>query len=198
MPLEHYYNSAFRLDMARLFQGIPFPEARIVALGMSWVRGCTLLERIEHTSRPQFLACLYITVLVDQAMHSHCRSFYQQFEALTLYPKFRVGLGHPGYINPIQVMELPINQNLVDQAEIGQLIPETMQLLVSETSAFFRDHIPELSTRSFFEKLLKDPDFSSGTFDCLSHGTAKQVPASLRQLAFTELESILKNSINLE
>ena len=92
MKLRGYYNTSFRQDLATLLQGIRPPEARIVTLGHDWVDRCSLLERIPVDSRPSFLACLYFTVLVDQAMHAHSLGWYAEFEKLTLYPKFRVGL----------------------------------------------------------------------------------------------------------
>lgn len=158
MKLRDYYNISFRHDLAALLQGIRPPEARIVTLGHDWVSNCSLLARIPVETRPSFLACLHFTVLVDQAMHAHFLLSYADFEKLTMYPKFRVGLGHPAYLNPIRIFEDPIRCNLVAAAEIRLLIPEAMQVFVAETVDFFNKHMPQIAAGGFFARILADPE----------------------------------------
>lgn len=149
--------------MATLFQGIDIQLARVMTIGHDWGSGCSLLRRIDIERRPSFLVCLHITILVDQAMDYHFPSYYRDFERLTMYPKFRVGLGHPAFINPIRVLEAPIQQrDLVDEGEIRKLIPDGMQLFARETDDFLRRFLPQLSTAVFFDRVISDPDIAAG------------------------------------
>ena len=156
--------------------------------------GCTLLPRVPADHRAHFLACLYFTVLVDQAMHTHFYFESRRFEELTQYPKFHVGLGHPAHLNPILVFEVPIHLHLVAADAIRQVIPEAMTLFVGETASFFREHMPEIRAQDFFARLLADPDINGGrqwAFAVVADGKPAMKPASLHQLLAYELSSAI-------
>lgn len=184
MKLREYYHACFRQDIAALLHGINPPEARIVTLGFDWVDRCALLTRVSSDHRPSFLVCLYFTILTDQAMDYHYSFLYPQFERLTMYPKFRVGLGHPAYLNPIRVLEDPIRCNQVAESEIRKLIPESMRLFVEETNDFFKRHVSELTATDFFDCLLTDPDIAAGWF---ADRTDNSDNLSLKRFAAREL-----------
>jgi hypothetical protein len=160
MSIRDYYLSEFRRDIETVTRGMTYPEA-CVMLGLNWMHECSLLPRVTESRRPFFLVCLYFTVLVDQAMHSHFGQWHHEFERLTLYPKFRVGLGHPAHLNPIFVFTVPIERKLVLESDIRALIPDGMSLFVDETDDFFRHHMPQITASQFFERLLADPDVAS-------------------------------------
>ena len=184
MNLRDYYHTIFRQDLDALFHGIRPPEARIVTLGYDWVAQCSLLERVPQAQRPDFLLSLHFSILVDQAMHTHFLFCYNEFEQLTMYPKFRLGLGHPAYLNPIRILEDPIRCNLVAADDIRIRIPESMRLFATETDDFFTRHLPQIATLDFFDRIFADRDvvpFSSG--DELS----KPENLSLQQLVAREL-----------
>lgn len=188
MNLRVYYNSGFSQDLATLLQGIRPPEARIVTLGHDWVNRCSLLERIPPERRPSFLACLHLTVLVDQVMHSHFAACYAEFEQLTMYPKFRVGLGHPAYLNPIRIFEDPIRCSLVAASDIRALAPEAMQVFVTETVDFFTKHMPQVAVVDFFARLLADPEVAPQHRE--SEVTPDNLPLS--QLVAQELKKAVR------
>ena len=194
MKLKEYYDNSFRADTALLLNGIPPPEARIVALGMTWMNGCTLLPRISVERRPQFLACLYFTVLVDQAMHTHFLFEHRRFEELTQYPKFRVGLGHPAYLNPALVFEVPIQRGLLDEADVRQIIPDAMRLLVDETVSFFKEHMPHVAAQNFFERLMTDPDVTEHRQPTIVEHDGGTKPVTLRHLIAIELNKAVTNA----
>ena len=84
MTLKDYYNQTFRTDIALLFRGFePQEHAGILAAGHIWTHGCSELSQVPADHRPQFLACLYFTILVDQAMHTHFYFESRRFEELT-------------------------------------------------------------------------------------------------------------------
>jgi hypothetical protein len=161
MKLRNYYHANFRDDLAALLHGINLPEARIVTLGYDWVDHCALLTRVSVEHRPSFLVCLHFTILADQVMDYHFSFLYPEFERLTMYPKFRLGLGHPAYLNPIRILEDPIRCNLVTASEIRNLIPDSMRLFVAETVDFFKRQITEITVADFFNRVLADPDIAA-------------------------------------
>jgi hypothetical protein len=160
MNLRDYYNQEFRSDLAVLFCGIDVPSIRF-HFGNDWMRECSLLSRVPESRRPALLVCLYFTVLVDQAMHTHFFFLHRRFEELTRYPKFLVGFGHEAHINPLQIVLVPIERRLVTESEVRALVPEGMRLFVAETDDFFRKHMTEISTFDFFSKLLGDRDVAA-------------------------------------
>jgi hypothetical protein len=188
MRLQDYYHNVFQQDLNALFHGIRPPEARIVTLGYDWVDRCNLLTRVPLAHRPSFLVCLHFTVLVDQAMHAHFLFCYADFEKLTLYPKFRLGLGHPAYLNPIRIFEDPIRCNLVTESDIRALIHEGMFLFAAETDDFFNRHMPQISASDFFNRILADPDVAPGYYDDCAD-SSESLP--LRQVVARELKKVV-------
>jgi len=145
----------------------------------------TLLADVPADHRPQFLACLYFTVLVDQAMHTHFYFESRRFEELTRYPKFRVGLGHPAHLNPVLIFETPIHHGFVSQGAIREIIPEMMKLFVDETASFFREHMPQIRKKDFFDRILANPDVNGGNqraFAVVADGKPAMKPTTLHHL----------------
>ncbi len=185
MTLKEYYYDQFRSDLALLLRGFePREHARILGVGHIWAHDrCTQLSQVPADHRARFLACLYFTVLVDQAMHTHFYFESSRFEELTQYPKFRVGLGHALHMNPASILSVPIQQGLVSEDAVCQIIPKAMTLFVDETALFFRDHMPQIRASDFFERLLADPDVGGGSRWTLADAR----PTSLYQLVGYEL-----------
>jgi hypothetical protein len=91
-------------------------------------------------------------VLVDQAMHAHFRTDYQQFEQLTRYPKFCHGLGQ-FQKNPRAILSVPVEKGIVNQEEIEKTLPDGMELFAKEVVDFFQQHMQNINPTDFFEKL---------------------------------------------
>ena len=185
MTLKEYYNGPFRSDLTSLLRGFePREHARILGVGHIWAHDrCTQLSQVPADHRARFLACLYFTVLVDQAMNTHFYFESRRFEELTQYPKFRVGLGHALHMNPASILSVPIQHGLVTEAALCEIIPETITLFVDETASFFRDHMPQIRASDFFERLLADPDVGGSRRWTLDDAR----PTSLYQLLGYEL-----------
>jgi hypothetical protein len=150
--IRNYYHSQFRDDLVRFL-----PSRDVPYFGHSWTYDCRGLESVAELHRPAFLVCLYFTVLVDQAMHEHFRSHYPRFEALTRYPKFCHGLGQ-FHKNPRAILVTPIENGLVDKPALEALLAPGTALFVSEIVSFFRDHMPEVTSSDFLDKLAYDRD----------------------------------------
>ncbi len=150
--IRDYYHSQFRDDLVRFL-----PNRDVPYFGHSWAYDCRGLESVAEQNRPAFLICLYFTVLVDQAMHEHFRSQYSRFEALTRYPKFCHGLGQ-FHKNPREILVTPIEKGVVDKVALEALLAPGMALFVAEVVSFFRDHMPEITSSDFLDKLAYDCD----------------------------------------
>jgi hypothetical protein len=152
MNIRDYYLNNFTTDLAAFM-----PDSRLPYFGHSWEYGCQNLDRIPADRRPGFLICLYFTILVDQGMHAHFRPYYDKFESLTRYPKYCRGLGQ-FQKNPRGILLYPVERGFGDKARLEELLKDGMELFVDRVDEFFRNHMPEISPRDFFEKLLHDPD----------------------------------------
>ena len=150
--IREYYNNKFREELA-----VFMPDRRVPYFGHSWSYDCGNLNKIPIASRPAFLICLYFTVLVDQAMHAHFWSDYQQFEQMTRYPKFCHGLGQ-FQKNPRAILSVPVEKGIVNQEEIEKTLPDGMELFVKEVVDFFQQHMQNIDPTNFFEKLIYDSD----------------------------------------
>jgi hypothetical protein len=60
--------------------------------------------------------------------------------------------------NPRALLSVPIDKGLVEQATIEGFFLAGMNLFIDEVAAFFKEHIPDIETAEFFEKLIYDPD----------------------------------------
>lgn len=151
--MESYYKNNFRQDLSAFMGPSPAPY-----FGHSWSYSCRdQLARVPSENRPQFLICLYFTVLVDQAMYSHFAKHYQVFHRMTQYPKFCHGLSQFQH-NPRGILNVPVEQGLISANAINQLLPDGMTLFVDETVTYFAEHLQTVEPQEFFEKLMYDPD----------------------------------------
>lgn len=133
------------------------PDPRLPYFGHTWDFDCAGVENITEGDRAFFLICLYFTVLVDQAMYTHYKSYYEQFELLTKYPKFCRGLGQ-FQKNPRGILLMPIEKGMVKKANIDGFLNDGMGLFVDEVCDFFNQHMPQIDPSEFFDKLLFDAD----------------------------------------
>lgn len=108
MNIAHYYLNEFRSDLGNFI-----PDSQVPYFGHSWNYDCKNLDKIPMERRAVFLICIYFTVLVDQAMHTHYPSHYARFEELTRYPKFCHGLGQ-FQKNPRAILSVPLDKGFVE------------------------------------------------------------------------------------
>lgn len=150
--IKDYYHKQFRTDLA-LFM----PDTRVPYFGHSWVYDCGNLNKIPKESRPDFLICLYFTVLIDQVMYTHYRSEYDRFSQLTQYPKYCHGLGQIQK-NPRELLLVPVQRGMVNKEKMENELSPGMELFIDEVVDFFRSYITNIDPADFFDKLLYDPD----------------------------------------
>jgi hypothetical protein len=185
MNISDYYQQTFRSDLAT-FMG----QTSVPYFGHSWRSDCHSLERVQDSSRPQFLVYLYFTVLVDQATYEHYQTQYQHFERLTYYPKFCHGLGQFQH-NPRGILTVPVARGLVTADDLhAQLEPGT-DLFVAEVVSFIRDYMPDISAAEFFDRLSYDPDVQ---IPLLVVALDKTVAESTDYRAYAALKRAIKNA----
>jgi hypothetical protein len=150
--IRDYYHNQFRADLASFM-----PDVRVPYFGYSWAYDCGNLNKIPTESRPEFLICLYFTVLVDQAMHTHFRSDYDRFAQLTQYPKYCHGLGQVQK-NPRELLLVPVQKGMVDKAKMENELSDGMELFIDEVVDFFQNYMSHIDPADFFDKLIYDAD----------------------------------------
>jgi hypothetical protein len=170
MIRDYYYNE-FARDLAAFM-----PRPDVPYFGHSWTADCGRLETVPPDRRAEFLVCLYFTVLVDQGMHAHCAGHYAKFEALTRYPKFCHGLGQ-FQRNPREILDVPVERGFITCDQIDDVLGAGIQLFIDEVIDFSERHMPELNSRSFFEKLIYDPDVQIPLIVAMVDPTVKEMPA---------------------
>lgn len=183
--ITRYYHGPFRDDLAKLLG-----NSRTQHFGQGWQRRCAGLERVLPANRPRFLMCLYFTVLVDQAMCAHYPQDYQEFESLTRYPKFCLGVNRQPQ-NPRTILTAPVEQRLVSADNLKRWAEPAMELFVSEVVEFFRDYMPQITSVEFFEMLLDDPDIQVPSDADLAD---ESIAASTANLAYTSLQSAVEKA----
>jgi hypothetical protein len=150
--IRDYYHNKFRNDLATFM-----PDTRVPYFGHSWAYDCGNLNKIPKELRPEFLICLYFTVLVDQAMYTHFRSEYDRFAQLTQYPKYCHGLSQ-FQKNPRELLLVPVQKGMVDKDKMEKELSAGMDLFIDEVIEFFQKYMTHIDSADFFDKLLYDPD----------------------------------------
>jgi hypothetical protein len=150
--MRDYYHNNFYADLRRFM-----PRADLPYFVHSWEIDCAGLEQVPAERRPEFLVCLYFTVLLDQAIRSYFPQLHSKFEALTHSPKFCHGAGQ-FQKNPRLILDVQVDRNLVTREALAQAIPKGMELFVDEIINLSTHHMAEIKPDIFFEKLLHDSD----------------------------------------
>ena len=150
--IRDYYHNQFQADIASFM-----PDAKVPYFGHRWSHDCRNLNKIPIESRPNFLICLYFTVLVDQAMYTHFRSDYERFAKLTQYPKFCHGLGQ-FQKNPRELLLVPVQKGMVNKNDMEKELSGGMELFIDEVVDFFQNYMTHINPADFFDKLLYDSD----------------------------------------
>jgi len=150
--IRDYYLNQFKTDLNSFM-----PDARLPYFGHGWNYNCFDLNKISIESRPEFLICLYFTVLVDQAIYTHFRSDYDYFAQLTQYPKFCHGLGQ-FQKNPREILFVPVEKGMVNKEKLGKELSAGMELFIDEFVEFIQNYMTHINPADFFDKLLYDSD----------------------------------------
>jgi hypothetical protein len=150
--IRDYYLHQFRVDLAAFM-----PDTTVLYFGHSWASDCDNLNKIPIELRPDFLICLYFTVLVDYAMYTHCRLDYERFAQLIKYPKFCHGLGQ-FQKNLRELLLVPVQKRMVNKDAMAKELSAGMGLFVDEVVDFFQDYTTHANPAEFFDKLLYDSD----------------------------------------
>jgi hypothetical protein len=189
MEMRGYYCSRFRDDLAA-FMG----DARVPYFGHAWHHNCiSQIARVPPEHRAPFLICLYFTVLVDQGMHTHYRSQYQRFEALTRYPKFCHGLSQSHH-NPRAILATPVDQGAVGAEDVLEALPDGMTVFVDQVIDFFHDHMRDVDPAAFLDALLYDPDVQIPDFHVMLD---RKLETDVVVVAYRELRAAVGRALDV-
>lgn len=167
MTIEHYFNSSFQIDVAKLqFKQVPqvlkdiLHEQELVLFGgKNWSSVQNDLAAIDPENRPMFVLCLLLLVATDQCMQTYFKSHYAHWRAQTAYPKFgwtRFGLYNE---NPLKLLSAPERAGLLDVNATCELMQEFAAFYQRQIHDYVRLHAPELTAELFLGKLCQDAIF---------------------------------------
>lgn len=158
MTFQDYYLNHFKADLSQFFESIPeeskFHEdsenRKIYSIQLE-----TLTSKKGHinflpeSKRNYFAHALFYTVLVDMVAYTHFKFNYDEFQALTNYPKLIGNCMHlcKTHYNPIEIFnQMQIKNGAHDSAY------ETINAFMKEqTFHFFKNHMPQLDAEQFWQ-----------------------------------------------
>lgn len=157
----NYYKNNFIKDLIKV---VKRPGSKYIYslnhLGNEWaLNRAQALERIPKKTTPEFLLCLYLLILIDQAVHHYFGVIHLFFEKLTKIPKFAVGAGHKKHMDPYYVFIYASGRNGFSMEQIIQILPFGMPLFVDECTTFFSKHMPYLPVENLFTCIVNDSCF---------------------------------------
>lgn len=168
MSVVKYFNHGFQRDIAKLqFSEVPqvlkdiMNDQDLLQFGgRDWSHVQEDLKDIDAETRPMFVLCLFALVATDQCMQTYFKQHYTQWRVKTAYPKFgwaRFGLYNE---NPLKLLAVPEQAQLIDTDMTCGLLREFVAFYRSLVADYCQVHAPQISVDLFFTKLLHDDIFS--------------------------------------
>lgn len=170
MSIVKYFNHGFQRDIGKLqFSEVPqvlkdiLNDKDLIQFGgKNWSRVEDDLKNIDVELRPMFVLCLFALVATDQCMQTYFKQHYADWRAQTAYPKFgwtRFGLYNE---NPLKLLSVPEQMQLVDAAKTSALMREFVGFYRTLVADYCHLYAPQLSADLFFSRLLQDDIFTAG------------------------------------
>lgn len=170
MSIVKYFHHGFQSDIGKLqFTEVPkvlrdiLNDKDLIQFGgKNWSRAQEDLQDIDPELRPMFVLCLFALVATDQCMQTYFKPYYADWRAQTAYPKFgwtRFGLYNE---NPLKLLSVPEQMQLVDVAQTCALMRDFVGFYQSLVADYCQQHAPQLSADLFFSRLLQDEIFAMG------------------------------------
>jgi len=168
MSIVKYFNHGFQRDIGKLnFVEVPqvlkdiLNDKELIQFGgKNWSRVEHDLQDIDVELRPMFVLCLFALVATDQCMQTYFKQHYGHWRAQTFYPKFgwtRFGLYNE---NPLKLLSVPEQAQLLDSEQTCALLREFVGFYRTLVADYCHLHAPELSADLFFSRLLQDDIFT--------------------------------------
>ena len=169
MNFKYYVETQFpsdiktmKFDMPNLTiqedpQGYRMDKQTIFFGGKNWSSIKEDLSKIDKANIENFCISLFIIVSIDLNMFTYFKDKYALFRSNTMYPKFGwCGYG-PHYENPKKLLILPERNKIITFNKDPLVIGEYTDLFISKCNDYFSNIIPEMSTKTFIQKILDDP-----------------------------------------
>jgi hypothetical protein len=166
MDFSTYYRESFRTDLRNVIHGLPPIVENCVGPGDIQPRTLSRLNpAIRLMSAPRralFSSALYLTVLVDQVMHSHFHSVYERFRSRTWYPKLKGDC--PGacsyHIHPDAVFNAinkrPMEMRFGSSPRLSEVLASALPAFEAEVMEFFRDYMPDVDGANVWRRCLAE------------------------------------------
>jgi hypothetical protein len=150
MNIKGYYSGSFVGDLDTVI-GTNMPRF----FGGTWRRkGCPELGKVAKEWRPHFVACLYYSVLIDQALCQHAHKIHKDSRLFEQYPKFNRGPDpDKGNMNPRVILRYPMYVGLVSSDDLTSLAKPAANLFIAELVETVEKLLPRVNLSNFFCRL---------------------------------------------
>lgn len=143
-----HVNEIFHLDNALFFGG------------EDWERVQADLSVVPNSDRERFILSLFMIIVTDQALYTYNAATYENWKAATRYPKFGwFGFGTHN-VNPLKLLWVPEERELIDTEAIIAAIPKFVDFFVTETERVVVGHGYTPSLDIHFVNMRHDPAWS--------------------------------------
>jgi hypothetical protein len=169
VSFSDYYKIQFRTDLNSVIEGAKTmgsigQHVNETPLKLQSMTVSTKNPTISSWSKVQsdlFASALYYTVLIDQACYSDFGYFYEDFQQLTVYPKYVgqcLSICHI-HLNPSFILKHVGGNKGVDHSSINpmqlskrqRLVLDAMPFMKSEVLQFIEKFMPELNGEEFWK-----------------------------------------------
>lgn len=118
------------------------------------------LVRIPRQHQAPFILCLFMIVLTDQCLYTYFKDAYPTWRQTTNYPKFGWAYCRPHNENPFKLLWIPEHKNLLKVSDVTELLPAFVSFMLSETTHYLRDCLPNVEPVKFFECIYQDEAYA--------------------------------------
>lgn len=151
---------AFRRPDSVVLEHIMCDPSVVFFGGPDWENVANDLRQVPENDRPQFVLCLFMVVLTDQALYTYFRDSYDGWRRRTNFPKFGWSGFGPHNENPFKLLRASERNQVVSADSILNLIPRFVRFFVDETSEYFQQHLPAVDVRGYYRAIRGDMGYA--------------------------------------
>ena len=151
---------AFRRPDSVVLEHIMRDPSVVFFGGADWENVANDLRQVPENDRPQFVLCLFMVVLTDQALYTYFRDSYDGWRRRTNFPKFGWSGFGPHNENPFKLLRASERNQVVSTDSILNLIPRFVRFFVDETTEYFQQHLPAVDVGGYYRAIRVDVGYA--------------------------------------
>lgn len=129
--------------------------------GKDWERVENDLGNIPENDRLAFVLCLFMITISDQNLYHYFKEAYSLWRKHTQFPKFGWSGFGPHLEDPMKILTVPEDIELIRVEDNDKLIKEFAELFYSQADMVADRYGIEVTSKEFFESMTNDSDYIS-------------------------------------